>query len=217
MSTIRILLADDHALVRSGIRMVLETLAGVEVVAETSNGRSALELVERFNPELALLDISMPELNGVETTARIQCDFPRTRVVILSVHAGPEYVSQAFGAGADGYLLKDATPDELEFALRSVARGETYICPRVSKTVIEQYLRSGATPADPLSVLSPRQREILQLIAESGSTKQIAAQLGVSVKTVESHRAALMDRLGIRDVAGLVRFAVRTGIVPDGR
>lgn len=213
MSGIRVLLADDHALVRSGIRLVLQTLEGVQVVADTQNGRDALELVKALRPDVALLDISMPELNGIETTARIRSRFPQTRVMILSMHAGEEYVSQALRAGASGYLLKDATPMELDLALRAVARGETYLSPRVSRGVVEKCLRSADLTAGPLDALTPRQREILQLIAEGRSTKQIAARLDVSIKTVENHRALLMERLGIHDMAGLVRFAVRVGIV----
>lgn len=213
MSGISVLLADDHALVRSGICLVLRTLEGVQAIAEAEDGQRALELVEALRPDVAMLDISMPKLNGIEAAARIRDRFPHTRVVILSMHAGEAYVAQAFRAGASGYLLKDATPVELELALRAVARGETYISPRVSGAVIEKYLRSSEPAAGPLDLITPRQREILQLIAEGRSTKQIAAQLGVSVKTVDTHRALLMERLGIYDVAGLVRFAVRVGLV----
>lgn len=217
MSGIRVLLADDHALVRSGIRMILETLDGVQIVGETADGRDALALVESLRPDVALLDISMRDLNGIDTTAWIRSRVPETRVMILSMHTGEDYVSQSLRAGASGYLLKDATPAELEFALRAVARGETYLSPRVSGAVVEKYLQSADRAAGPLEALSARQREILRLIAEGRSTKQMAAQLGVSVKTVETHRALLMERLGIHDVAGLVRLAVRAGIVPADR
>lgn len=213
MSTIRVLLADDHVLVRTGIRMVLETIEGVEVVAEAANGTQALEMVEALRPDAALVDISMPGINGIEAAARIRARFPHTRVLILSMHADREYVAQALRSGASGYLLKDATPSELELAVRSVVRGETYLSPRVSSLVVEEFLRVEPTSRSPLDALTPRQREILQLIAEGRTTKQIAAHLGVSVKTVETHRAQLMERLGIRDLAGLVRFAVRAGLV----
>lgn len=217
MTGIRVLLADDHALVRSGIRLVLESFADVHVVAETRDGRTALALVETLRPDVALLDIAMPELNGMETAARIRSLHPGTRVAILSMHAGEEYVAQALRAGATGYLLKDATPTELEFALRSVAGGETYLSPRISALVVDKYLRSGTRDAGPLESLTPRQREILQLLAEGAATKQVAARLHLSIKTVETHRALLMDRLGIHDLAGLVRFAVRTGVVQGDR
>ena len=217
MSGIRVLLADDHALVRSGIRMILQTLDGVQVVADAQDGRAAIELVEALRPDIALLDISMPGLNGIETAARIRSRFPQTRVVILSMQAGEEYVSQALRAGASGYLLKDATPMELDLALRAVARGETYLSPRISGVVVEKYLRSAELAAGPLDAITPRQREILRLIAEGHSTKQMAALLDVSIKTVETHRALLMARLGIHDIAGLVRFAVRVGLVQGDR
>lgn len=213
MNSIRVLLADDHALVRSGIRLVLQSLSGVEVVAEAEDGRRTVELVERLRPGVVLLDISMPELNGIETLIRIRARFPQTRVMILSMHAAVEYVVQAFRAGAAGYLLKDATPQELDFALRAVTQGETYMTPRVSSVVVESFLKSSTQPGTPLDSITSRQREILQLIGEGRSTKQIAAKLGVSVKTVENHRAQLMTRLGLSDIAGLVRFAVRTGLV----
>ncbi len=215
MNAIRVLLADDHALVRSGIRMVLESLAGVQVVAEAEDGRRAFDLVQTLRPDVVLLDISMPELNGLEAAARIRSQHAQAKVVILSMHAGVDYVMQAFRAGASGYILKDATPPELEFALRAVARGETYISPRISGRVLEQFIQVADGAKSPLESLSSRQREILQLIAEGRSTKQIAARLGVSIKTVETHRAQLMQRLDIHGLAGLVRFAVRHGVVSE--
>jgi DNA-binding NarL/FixJ family response regulator len=215
VNAIRVLLADDHALVRSGIRLVLQSLEGIEVVGEAEDGRRTVELVESLRPDVVLLDISMPELNGLETAVRIGGRFPQTRVVMLSMHAAVEYVVQAFRSGASGYLLKDATPQELEFALRAVARRETYITPRVSSVVIESFLKSADRPASPLDSITSRQREILQLIGEGRSTKQIAARLDVSIKTVENHRAQLMERLGLSDLAGLVRFAVRNGLVRE--
>lgn len=217
MSVLRVLLADDHELVRSGIRLILHTLEGVQVVADARDGYGAIELVEALRPDIALLDIAMPKLNGIDAAARIRTRFPETRVVILSMHAGEEYVSQALRAGASGYLLKDATPMDLDLALRAVARGETYLSPRISGAIVEKYLGSAVLAMGPLDVLTPRQREILRLIAEGHSTKQMAAQLDVSIKTVETHRTLLMDRLGIHDLAGLVRFAVRVGIVQGDR
>lgn len=214
MSALRILLADDHQLVRGGLRSLLQSFPDMEIVGETGDGREAVELARRHAPDLVLMDIAMPHLNGLEATARIVKKLPRTRVIILSMHANEEYILQALRAGAVGYLLKNAAPTELEFAIRTVARGETYLSPEISRHVIEEYLGKGNadTPPGPLDQLTPRQREILQLVAEGQSTKQMAARLNVSVKTIETHRAQLMERLGIYDVAGLVRYALRHGL-----
>ncbi len=218
MSPIRVLLADDHALVRAGIRSLLEGLEGMLVAGETGDGRDVLELAAQRSPHVVLLDIGLPGMNGVEVAARLAKERPEARVIILSMHATEEYVSQALQAGASGYLLKDASVAELELAIRAVARGETYLSPAISKTVIDEYVRRvGSAPASPAAVLTPRQREILQLLAEGHSTKQIAHGLGVSVKTVETHRAQLMDRLSIHDLAGLVRYAIRVGLVTPDR
>jgi DNA-binding NarL/FixJ family response regulator len=212
VGALRILLADDHALVRAGIRVLLESLEGVEVVGEASDGHETLRLIGEQHPDLALLDISMPGLNGLEATARAAKEYPRTRVIVLSMHADDEYVYRAFRAGAAGYLLKNADRRELELAVRAVARGEVWLSPAVSKKVIAA-ISGGKHLEDPVEVLTPRQREILQLVAEGHSTKEIAQRLDLSVKTVESHRSQLMERLGIHDVSGLVRYAIRLGIV----
>jgi DNA-binding NarL/FixJ family response regulator len=214
MNATRLLLADDHALVRAGIRSLLEKMTGVEVVAEASDGREALELIKKKLPNLVLMDIAMPGLNGLEALARTTKEFTAMKVIILSMHANEEYALQALRAGACGYLLKDGAVAELELALRVVARGETYLSPRISKRVIDGYLERLGNQSAPGGLLTARQREILQLIAEGQSTKEIAFLLGVSVKTVEAHRAQLMLRLGIHDVAGLVRYAMRVGLVP---
>jgi DNA-binding NarL/FixJ family response regulator len=218
MKPIRVLLADDHTLVRAGISALLKTLAGIEVVAETGDGREAVELARTHRPGVVLMDIAMPGLNGLEAASRIVRDQPETRVIVLSMHATEEYVLQALRAGAAGYILKDAATVELELAIRSVVRGETYLSPAVSKHVVEGYVRrvGEQTPpavAGPLERLTPRQREILQLIAEGYTTKEIASRLDLSVKTVETHRTQLMQRLGIHDVAGLVRYAIKSGLV----
>ncbi len=209
---LRVVLAEDHTLVRKGIRAVLRQLAGVEVVAEAADGREAIELVRRHAPDVVVMDIAMRGLNGLDATARITREFPQARVLILSMHATEEYVAQALRAGATGYLMKGADVPEFELAIRSVARGETYLTPSVSKHVVEEYLRRVGEPGD-LDVLTPRQREILQLVAEGCSTKEIAKQLHLSVKTVEAHRGEIMSRLDIHDVAGLVRWAIRAGVV----
>jgi DNA-binding NarL/FixJ family response regulator len=216
MSAIRVIVADDHALFRAGIRSLLTSMANVQVVAEASDGHEVLSLLDRHRPHLVLMDIAMPGLNGLEATARIVKAHPRTAVIVLSMHAGEEYALQALRAGAAGYVLKDADVAELELAITSVARGETYLSPAMSKHLIADYRRRAAAEPDPLARLTPRHREVLQLIAEGHTTKGIAAKLKLSVKTVETHRSQLMERLGIRDVAGLVRFAIRIRLVtPD--
>ena len=214
MGAIRIVLADDHTLVRAGIRALLESLPDVEIVAEADDGRQAVELVEKHGPDIAILDIGMPGLNGIEAARRIAATSKRTRVVMLSMQTEPTYVKQALEAGAAGYLLKSAAVSELPLAIRSVTRGETYLTPRISQEVVRGYLRPDEdAPPQPLAGLTGRQREILQLVAEGQSTKEIAHRLNVSIKTVETHRQRLMDRLDIHDVPGLVRFAIRAGIV----
>jgi DNA-binding NarL/FixJ family response regulator len=213
MSSIRVLLADDHALVRAGFRALAQNLPGIEVVAEAADGRDALALIEAHQPDVVLMDISMTGLNGLEATARVVRQSPQVRVIILSAHANEEYVCQALRAGAAGYLIKDAGIAELELAIRSVARGETYLSPAVSKHVIAEYVRRVGGETGSLDLLTPRQREILQLIAEGKSTKEMAGLLHLSVKTVETHRLQLMDRLDIHEVAGLVRYAIRMGLV----
>jgi DNA-binding NarL/FixJ family response regulator len=210
---IRVLLADDHALVRAGIRSLLNAMAEVQVVGEASSGEEALELAARQLPDVVLMDIAMRGITGLEAAATMRERLPQVRVVILSMHSGEEYVLQALRAGAAGYLLKDAATGELELALRSVMRGESWLSPAVSRQVVEGYVqRTGGESAS--EVLTARQREVLRLVAGGKSTKEIAFLLNLSVKTVETHRAQIMDRLGIRDVAGLVRYALRTGLVP---
>ena len=211
--TIRVLLADDHALVRAGLRSLLAAMKEVEVVGEASSGEEALELAARERPDVVLMDIAMKGINGLETAARLRDRAPGVRVVILSMHSGEEYVLQALRAGAVGYLLKDAATGELELALRTVMRGESWLSPAVSRQVVEGYVQrvGGDATAD---VLTARQREVLKLVAGGKSTKEIAFMLNLSVKTVETHRAQIMERLGIRDVPGLVRYALRTGLVP---
>jgi DNA-binding NarL/FixJ family response regulator len=217
MRPIRILLADDHALVRAGFCALLKTLPGVEVVGEAADGREALALVKTHLPDLVLMDISMAGLNGLEATAQIVKDYPNVRVLMVSAHANEDYVKQALRAGAAGYLLKHAAFSELELAIQAAVRGETYLSPAVSKQVIADYIRRVGDEASPLELLTPRQREILQLIAEGHSTKEIARILHVSVKTVETHRTQLMERLDIHGVAGLVRYAIRAGMLNADR
>jgi DNA-binding NarL/FixJ family response regulator len=223
MTPIRVVLADDHELVRAGFRALLAGLSDVEVVAEADDGRAALALVAAHRPDVVLMDISMPGLNGLEATGRIVKEFPRTRVIILSMHANEDHVLLALRKGASGYLLKGARLAELDLAVRSVARGEFYLSPAVSKHVLADYLQRAGEPSAPSAGDSPsidrltaRQREVLQLIAEGRTVKQIAQTLGISAKTVETHRAQIMERLAIYDLAGLVRYAIRAGIIAPG-
>ncbi|GMV50644.1 response regulator transcription factor [Nitrospirales bacterium NOB] len=213
MKKVRVLLADDHTLVRAGFRALLEKLDGIQVIDEVSNGRDALRIAKEREPEVVLMDIAMPEMNGLEATIRMRQECPQTRVLMLSMYTNEEYLKEALRAGAAGYLLKDADRAELELAIKTVCRGETYLTPSVVKFTLDAYRRQDDSQLGPLGRLTGRQREILQLIAEGWSTKQIAQRLDLSVKTVETHRAQLMERLEIHDVPGLVRLAIRTGLV----
>jgi len=210
---IRVLLADDHTLVRAGIRSLLETIENLEVIAECGDGREALELISLHRPDLALLDIGMPGMNGIEIARQSVRVSPKTKIVILSMYDDRTHVTQSLRAGVAGYLLKGAAVAELPLAIKAVMTGGTYLTPRVSRHVVDGFLKDEPSHGDPLEALPPRQREILQLIAEGRSTKEIAGMFDVSVKTIETHRARLMERLGIHDVAGLVRFAIRAGVV----
>lgn len=212
MKPVRVLLADDHTLVRAGFRALFQSIEDIEVIAEAADGREALQMIATQQPDVVLMDIAMSGLNGLEATARVAQEFPHVHVVMLSMHANEEYVLQALRAGAMGYLLKDASVTELELAINAVMRGETYLSPAVSKHVVEYVQRVGGESSS-LQRLTARQREILQLIAEGCTTQEIARMLHISVKTVETHRAQLMERLDIHDVAGLVRYAIRMGVV----
>ena len=212
--SIRVLLADDHTLVRAGIRALLEKLPGLEVAGEASDGREVLDLIKTRQPDVVLMDISMPGLNGLEALARITRDFPKVRVIILSMHHNDEYVWQALKSGASGYLLKKAATAELPAALKGVAGGEVYLSRQIASQFLKKFpLQQIGRSTSPLEQLTSRQREILQLLAEGQNTKTIALVLKVSDKTVEYHRAKLMERLNIFDVPGLVRFALRSGLV----
>lgn len=213
MSPFRVVIAEDHALVRAGMRALLQKIEGIEVVSDVGDGWEAVKSVQTDTPDLVLMDIAMPGLNGLDATSRIVKESPTTRVILLSMHANEEYFQQALEVGASGYLLKGAELAELELALRTVARGETYLTPAVAKYAIKAYREKSEGPSGPLTKLSMRQREILQLIAEGQTTKDIAQRLNLSVKTVETHRSQLMERLDIHDVPGLVRFAMRVGLI----
>jgi len=213
---IRLILADDHTLVRAGIRALLEKLPGVEVVGEAADGREVLKLVKLHRPDVVLMDISMPGLNGLEAAVRMAKEFPDVRVIILSMHQNEEYVWRALKAGAAGYLLKKAATAELETALQRVALGEFYLSQEISTQLPNSFPLDGiANRKSPFEQLTGRQREILQLIAEGQNTKGIAELLKVSPKTVEYHRIKLMDCLNLHDIPGLVRFALRVGLIPQ--
>ena len=213
MKAIRVVLVDDHTLVRSALRAVLEQRPHIRVVAEASTGPEALTAARIHRPDVVLLDLSMPGMGGLEVTEHLAEELPDTKVLVLSMHANDEYVLQALRAGASGYLLKHSSYAELDLALRNVAAGEIYLSTAIPKSVMEDYLGPIGKGQSQLERLSPRQRQVLRMIAEGRGTKAIAKELDLSVKTVETHRAHLMRRLHISDVPGLVRFAIRTGQV----
>ena len=212
MKPIRVLIADDHALVRAGIRALVERLKGVTVVGEAGKGSEAIELVAQQQPNLILLDITMPDGSGFDVLEHVAREYPSIRIIVLTVHEAGEYAIRALREGAAGFLPKSAASTELEQAIQTVMKGEVYISPETSRKTLIEYGK-GVTKRDLLATLSPRQREVLQLIAEGRTTKQIAQLLDISVKTVETHRAQLMERLNIHDVAGLVRYAIIVGLI----
>jgi DNA-binding NarL/FixJ family response regulator len=213
----RVLIAEDHTLVRVGMRLLLETIPDVEVVAEAADGLEAVRLIRETRPDCVLMDLGMPRLSGLDALRIAKEEFPGLPVIILSMHSDEAYVHQAMSAGADGYLLKGSDREELELALRSVTRGHRYLTPAVSESVVAALTRVDDTPhlGGSLRLLTPRQREVLRLVAEGNSTKQVARQLGLSAKTVEAHRGAITQRLGIKDLPGLVRFALKAGLIGD--
>ena len=217
MSPTRILIVDDHSLVRAGLRRLIQEINGAEIVGEASAGTEALGIIEAARPEIVLMDISMPGINGLEATAQISARFPDVRVVILSMYCSEEDVLQALRAGASGYLHKSSAPAEIDIAINAVVSGGVYLSPSVSKWVVDGYLDRLKINSQSTGRLSRRQREVLRLVAEGLSTKEIARQLGISAKTVETHRTQLMSRLDIHEVAGLVRYALKAGLIRSGR
>jgi DNA-binding NarL/FixJ family response regulator len=210
MSKIRIVLADDHSVVRQGFRRILEAQADMEIVGEASNGREAVETATKLSPDVVVMDVAMPELNGIEATRRMGEAAPRTRVLALSMHKDSVYVREILRAGARGYLLKDAVDEDLIAAVRAVARGEGYLSPGVADAVLTDY-RQHVT--DPIDLLTSREREVLQLIAEGKTNKEIATTLNLSVYTVDAHRGRIMEKLNLHSTGELVRFAIRKGLV----
>jgi DNA-binding NarL/FixJ family response regulator len=207
----KLLLADDHAVLRDGLRAILNE-GGFEVVGEASDGREAVRLGQTLGPDVALLDISMPLLNGIDAAREILKGSPKTKIIILTMYAEDRYVLASLRAGIAGFVLKSRAASLLVQAIHAVCRGEVYLCPAISRVVAEAYLAKADTPVDPLSI---REREVLQLIAEGKNTKEVGSILGVSAKTAESHRANIMQKLQIHEVAGLVRYAVHEGLVQD--
>ena len=214
MSTLRIVLADDHTILRNGLRLVLER-QNFSVVGEASNGREAIEVVDRLKPDMVILDIAMPLLNGIEAAKRITSDHSRTSVLVLSMHSDEAYILKALKAGARGYLLKDSAEADLIQAVRAVSSGKAFFSPAVSKVLADDYVRQvqrrGAE--DPYDLLTARERELLQLVAELKSTKEIATLLGVSPHTIDTHRGNVMQKLNVHSIPELILYAVRKGII----
>lgn len=208
--TITVFIADDHEVMREGLTLVLQSDAGIRVIGTASNGRDAIREVARLQPNVAILDISMPEMNGVEAARQIRERSPATRIVILSMHATPEHVFHALEAGAHGYLLKESAGSEVIAAVRAVRAGRRHLSPKIAEIIAERMSRR--PDENPLDRLSRREREILQLIAEGHSSREISARLSLSPKTVDTYRSRLMQKLNITDVAGLVKFAIQHGI-----
>jgi len=213
MGSIRVLLAEDHTVVRQGLRRILQAEPGIEIVAEVGDGRAALQEIEATQPSVAIVDISLPSLNGIEVTRQAAKVAPQTRILILSMHADDAYIRQALQAGARGYLLKDADDLDLLKAVAAIDGGASYFSPTVSRVLLQGFLQDAPAAADEMSVLSARERQVLPLIAEGRSSKEVAQLLGLSVSTVESHRKHIMEKLDLHNTAALVRFALKKGLV----
>jgi DNA-binding NarL/FixJ family response regulator len=210
---IRVLLADDHHLIRRGIRALLDGAPGIDVVGEAADGQEALDLVAQLEPDVLAIDIAMPRLDGLQALAQVQALNVPTRVIILSMYSDRALVQQALGAGAKGYLLKRSVAEELILAIHAASRGETYLSPEVSGAVVNGFLRESAADASMAGELTPREREVLQLIVEGRTNKEIASVLHISLKTVEKHRANVMSKLDVHDLVGLVRVAIQKRLV----
>jgi len=216
---LQVLIADDHGIVRDGINALLASEPSINVVGIAKNGREAVELVSKLKPDIVLMDVAMPDLNGIEATRQLSKDYPQLRILALSVHADPRYVRGMLCAGASGYLLKDSVFDELLFAIHAIQRGQSYLSPPIARFVLSDYRQRTIQHGQALSetsetLLTSREREILQLLAEGLTMKEVGARLCISIKTVETHRKQISDKLGIRTIAGLTKYAVREGISP---
>lgn len=215
MPRVRILLADDHTVMRSGLKLLLEREPGFSVIAEAADGRTAVEMVDRHSPDVVVMDIAMPNLNGIEAAGRVTDAHPKTAVVMLSMHSDEAYVLRALKAGARGYLLKDSAESDLIAAVRNVSQGKTFFSPAISNLLVEDYIRELRERAveDSYELLTPRERELLQLLAEGKTTKEIAASLNLSPYTVDTHRSNLMRKLNLNSLAELILYAVRKGVI----
>lgn len=207
------LIADDHSIVREGLRRLLEAEGDIDVVGEAADGREVLDLVEQHEPAVVILDITMPRLGGLETLERLRSRHPKVKVILLSMHGDPPFIQSAVALGADGYILKNGRAGELVAAVRAVVKGGSYFSPPVAKEIVETLRTPQRASTEPFSVLSSREREVLQLIAEGLSAKEIARDLGISTKTVEAHRTSVMRKLGARKATELVRYALRHGLI----
>ncbi len=210
--TIRVFLADDHTVVRDGLRFLLEATGDIVVVGDAADGRQAARQIVQLKPDVALIDITMPEMNGVETTRVLRMDAPETRVIILSMHSTVEHIHGAMQAGARGYLLKDSAGLEVVAAVRAVQRGERYLSQKITQTLIDDYVQLGEQ-RNPLSQLTAREREVMQLVVEGHSSSEIARRLNISTKTVETYRSRVMQKLQLTDLASLVKFAIQHGLI----
>ena len=210
MKRTRILLVDDHAVVRQGFKMLLDAQPDMEIVGEASNGREAVETAEALRPDVVVMDVAMPELNGIEATRRLTASTPHTRVIALSMHKDSVYVREVLRAGARGYLLKDSGSADLVAAVRAVAQGEGYLSPAISNAVLDDYRKHVSNPID---LLTSREREVLQMLAEGKTNKEIAGVLNLSVYTVDAHRGRIMEKLNLHSINELTRFAVRNGLI----
>jgi two-component system, NarL family, response regulator NreC len=214
MSTIRVLIADDHKIIRDGLKALVEKESGMEVIAEAESGREAVHLVQKQHPNVVIMDVSMPDMNGIEATRKIMEETPGVRVIALSMHTDRQFILDMLEAGACGYVLKDRAFEELTTAIRQVARGNTYICSKVAGVVVTGYLdKTPGSSHAASSILSPREHEVLQLLAKGMKAKVIAVRLNVSVKTIETYRRNIMDKLKLRSIAELTKYAVREGLV----
>ncbi len=215
MGKISVLICDDHTILREGIRLLLNTQPDIEVVGEASDGRQAVEMAAEFRPDVILMDIAMPSLNGLEATKQIRRDRPAARVLVLTMYESDEYVSQMLEAGAAGYVLKKVAGSELVYAIRAVSQGEAFLYPSITKRLVEDYLRrvESGQERDSFDGLTDREREVLQLVAEGHTNKEMATLLNLSVRTVQNHRAHIMEKLGMHDRGELIKYAIQKGII----